>query len=171
MLTVVLELIGLASAVVVVKVATNSCGPTVVGRYMWSASPPRISLATPAPSVVTDPSGTSRAGVPNWVVVKENATGASACGWPLAPVRVAVSCTLPPPSTPLMVIVGAPVAVLMEVLSGDAACAGSAVPTPNMPRRATSSRTPSVPATRWDVPAAPAGFAARPADRLGSAGG
>src|SRR5680860_1403446 len=132
MLTVVLELIGLASAGVVVKVATNSCGPTVVGRYMWSASPPRISLATPAPSVVTDPSGTSRAGAPNWVVVKENATGASACGWPLAPVRVAVSCTLPPPSTPLMVIVGAPVAVLMEVLSGDAACAGSAVPTPNI---------------------------------------
>src|SRR5665647_3552293 len=131
MLTVTLELIGFASALVGVKVATNSCGPILVGRYLWSASPPRISLATPLASVVADPSGKSRAGVPNSVVEKENATGVSACGWPLAPVRVAVSCTFPPPSTPLMEIVGAPVAVLTDAftdaIGGIAALAGWAV--------------------------------------------
>src|SRR5665647_102830 len=117
MLTVTLAVIGFASAVVGVKVAPNSCGPLVVGWYRWLASAPSISLATPALSVVTDPSGTGRAGAPNWVVLKENTTGASACGLPLAPVRVAVSCTLPPASTPLMVMVGAPVDVLTDELT------------------------------------------------------
>src|SRR5665647_3288962 len=117
MLTVVVDVIGLASAVVGVKVAPNSCGPLVVGRYWWFGSAPRISLATPVLSVVADPSGTGRAGVPNWVVLKKKSTFLSAWGWPLAPVRVAVSCTFPSPSTPLMVIVGAPVAVLTDVLA------------------------------------------------------
>ena len=47
---------------------------------------------------------------------------------------------------------------------GVAAWAGSAVPTPNMPRRAMSIRTPSVPVMRWDVPVAPTALASRPAD-------
>src|SRR5674476_34717 len=88
MLTVTLAVIGLASAVVGVKVAPNSCGPLVVGRYRWLASPPSISVATPVLSVVTDPSGTGRAGVPNWVVLKKKSTFFSAWGWPPGLVRV-----------------------------------------------------------------------------------
>src|SRR5665647_3923697 len=131
MFTVTLAVIGFASALVGVKLAPNSCGPLVVGRYRWLASPPSIRVATPVLSVVTNPSGTGRAGVPNWVVLKKNATGASACGRPLAPVRVAVSCTFPPPSTPLMVMVGAPVDALTDAftdaIGGIAALAGWAV--------------------------------------------